>query len=417
MIHNIKGNTLNTVDPILSFRDFITSQKSPIGHSHTLIANEYIPVAESLLESTFIQLNEAQKCILEFIKENKLNPEKWILLNEDDYYQRVQDWFSENFFNPTEKIISGAIEWVKIYGSNLTNAVSAVVSKFMESVKNIWETVKIDTNSWYLGNKSLKRQVTMSINQQFGAVGESLNENSEDFISELTKESSQLNNMFVESVKNIVEGESFASKVTMSINKMLNESNSYNYSFNSSLNGTISELLPNAIKEGVLNVEQFPIASKKGNIKRFDEHNSVNEAFEFIDNFFNWCVSKLEVLPPFSWLKEWMNELEIKNNLNQTLEGASAFLTKYFGIPGPYQFEKLDPIYSVIITGLIDFGKYQLVNKVLTAILPFIPIVGPILSFMLTIYGFFILAQIIFELIESFNGGGDETSTEPQPTN
>lgn len=417
MIDNIKGNTLNNLDPILSFRDFITSQKTSIGYSHALITNEYIPVAESLLESISIQLNEAQKCILEFIKENKLNPESWVLLSEDDYFQKVQNWFSENFFKPTEKAISGAIDWVKKLGSDLTNAVSSVVSKIMESMKDIWETVKIDTNSWYLGNKSLKRQVTMSINQQFGAVGESLNENSEDFISELTKESSQLSNMFVESVKNIVEGESFASKVTMSINKILNESNNHNYSLNSSLNISVSELLPDAIKEGVLKVEQFPIASKKGNIRRFNEHNSVNEAFEFIDNFFNWCIEKLEVFPPFSWLKEWTNELEVKNSLNKTLEGASTFLTKYFGIPGPYQFEKLDPIYSVIITALIDFGKYQLVNKVVTAILPFIPVVGPILSFMLTIYGFFILAQVIFELIESFNSGGNETATEPQPTN
>ena len=52
--------------------------------------------------------------------------------------------------------------------------------------------------------------------------------NTEVFISELTKESSQLSNMFVESVKNIIEGESFASKVTMSINKFLNESKNEN---------------------------------------------------------------------------------------------------------------------------------------------------------------------------------------------
>ena len=414
-MNNINKNTLNNIDPILSFRDFISCQTMSHGKSRVIVTQEYIPVAESLLESSHIQLTESQICILEFIKENKLNLEKWVLLNEDDWYQQIEDWFNQNIYKPSEKIIKDAIYWLKILGSNLMNAVSSVVSKIMESMKEVWEVSKIDTNSWYLGNKSLKRQVTMSINQQFGAVSESLNENTEVFISELTKESSQLSNMFVESVKNIIEGESFASKVTMSINKFLNESKNSEYSLDTSLNNSVLILLPSAITEGSLKISQFSKPIKEGKIRRFDESYSVNEVFEFIGDFYSWCIEKLESFPPFSWLKEFKDELK-NNNTDNMLEGASIFLSKYFGVPGPYQFDKLDPIYSVICSALINFGEYQLIQKLLSIVVFPIPILGPIVSFMLTIYGFFILFQIIFELIENFSSEESE-NTQMQPTN
>ena len=414
-MNNINKNTLNNIDPILSFRDFISCQTMSHGKSRVIVTQEYIPVAESLLESSHIQLTESQICILEFIKENKLNLEKWVLLNEDDWYQQIEDWFNQNIYKPSEKIIKDAIYWLKILGSNLMDAVSSVVSKIMESMKEVWEVSKIDTNSWYLGNKSLKRQVTMSINQQFGAVSESLNENTEVFISELTKESSQLSNMFVESVKNIIEGESFASKVTMSINKFLNESKNSEYSLDTSLNNSVLILLPNAITEGSLKISQFSKPIKEGKIRRFDESYSVNEVFEFIGDFYSWCIEKLESFPPFSWLKEFKDELK-NNNMDNMLEGASIFLSKYFGVPGPYQFDKLDPIYSVICSALINFGEYQLIQKLLSIVVFPIPILGPIVSFMLTIYGFFILFQIIFELIENFSSEESE-NTQMQPTN
>ena len=414
-MNNINKNTLNNIDPILSFRDFISCQTMSHGKSRVIVTQEYIPVAESLLESSHIQLTESQICILEFIKENKLNLEKWVLLNEDDWYQQIEDWFDQNIYKPSEKIIKDAIYWLKILGSNLMDAVSSVVSKIMESMKEVWEVSKIDTNSWYLGNKSLKRQVTMSINQQFGAVSESLNENTEVFISELTKESSQLSNMFVESVKNIIEGESFASKVTMSINKFLNESKNSEYSLDTSLNNSVLILLPNAITEGSLKISQFSKPIKEGKIRRFDESYSVNEVFEFIGDFYSWCIEKLESFPPFSWLKEFKDELK-NNNTDNMLEGASIFLSKYFGVPGPYQFDKLDPIYSVICSALINFGEYQLIQKLLSIVVFPIPILGPIVSFMLTIYGFFILFQIIFELIENFSSEESE-NTQMQPTN
>lgn len=414
-MNNINKNTLNNIDPILSFRDFISCQTMSYGKSRVIVTQEYIPVAESILESSHIQLTESQICILEFIKENKLNLEKWVLLNEDDWYQKIEDWFNQNIYKPSEKIIKDAVHWLKILGSNLMDAVSSVVSKIMGSMKEVWEVSKIDTNSWYLGNKSLKRQVTMSINQQFGAVSESLNENTEAFISELTKESSQLSNMFVESVKNIIEGESFASKVTMSINKFLNESKNSEYSLDSSLNNSVLILLPNAITEGSLKISQFSKPIKEGKIRRFDESYSVNEAFEFIGDFYSWCIEKLESFPPFSWLKEFKDELK-NNNMDNMLERASIFLSKYFGVPGPYQFDKLDPIYSVICSALINFGEYQLIQKLLSIVVFPIPILGPIVSFILTIYGFFILFQIIFELIENFSSGESENS-EIQPTN
>lgn len=416
MIDKIKENTLNTINPILSFNDFIGSQKNQ-GYSHALITNEYIPIAESLLESTSFVLTESQRCILEFVKEHKLNPNSWHLLKEDSgYFQKVKDWFSENFFKSTENIIGGAVDWIKKLGSDLSNAVSSVISKIMEEIKEVWESVKVETNSWYLGNKSLKRQVTMSINQQLDSVTESLNENSEDFMAELTKESSQLSNMFVESVNNIIEGEAFASKVTMSINKIINESNKPDHLFNASLNESVMNLIPSAINEGVLDINSLSNPVSKRNIRRFNESHSVNEAFEFIDSFFKWCIDKLTILPPFNWLKEWTNELELKDNLNESLERASVFLSKYFGVPGPYKFEKLNPIYTVIVSGLIEFGKFSLVQKLLAMFIFPIPILGPAVSFLLTIYGFFILAQVIFELIEGYNNS-ELQDAQPEPAN
>ena len=141
----------------------------------------------------------------------------------------------------------------------------------------------------------------------------------------------------------------------------------------------------------------------------------MNEVFEFIGDFYSWCIEKLESFPPFSWLKEFKDELK-NNNMDNMLEGASIFLSKYFGVPGPYQFDKLDPIYSVICSALINFGEYQLIQKLLSIVVFPIPILGPIVSFMLTIYGFFILFQIIFELIENFSSEESE-NTQMQPTN
>jgi hypothetical protein len=45
-----------------------------------------------------------------------------------------------------------------------------------------------------------------------------------------------------------------------------------------------------------------------------------------------------------------------------------------------------------------------------------IPILGPAVSFLLTIYGFFILAQVIFELIEGYNNS-ELQDAQPEPAN
>jgi hypothetical protein len=80
---------------------------------------------------------------LEFVKEHKLNPNSWHLLKEDSgYFQKVKDWFSENFFKSTENIIGGAVDWIKKLGSDLSNAVSSVISKIMEEIKVFWGIIK-----------------------------------------------------------------------------------------------------------------------------------------------------------------------------------------------------------------------------------------------------------------------------------
>ena len=406
-MNKINKSELNNLESILSFKDFIGSNKI-IGHS--MINKQYIPIAESLLESNSFDLSESQVCILEFVKTKRYNPEIWIKLHEENYFEQVKNWFSENFLQAGANVISGAIDWLKKLGSGLVQAVSSVVEKIMDSIKDTWEMVKVETSSWYLGNKSLKRQVTMSINQQFGGVSESLNEEEQgqmnELWAELSKESSQLNTMFFESVKNIIEGEAFASKVTMSINKAVNESSVSDYALNNSLNASISNLLPKAIKEGVIDINSISSKSIKRNIKSFDEIDSVNEVFQYIDQFYKWCMGVLESLPPFSWLKGLTEHLE--KNSNEALEYMSKFLTDNFGIPGPYKFEKMGPIFAVIVSALIEYTKYTLIHKVLAFTIFPIPIVGPILSFLMTLYGFFVLTQVIFEVIQNFQGNGEE---------
>lgn len=411
-MNKINKSELNNLESILSFKDFIGSNKI-IGHS--MINKQYIPIAESLLESNSFDLSESQVCILEFVKNKRYNPEIWIKLHEDNYFEQVRNWFNENFLQAGANVISGAIDWLKKLGAGLVQAVSSVVEKIMDSIKDTWEVVKVETSNWYLGNKSLKRQVTMSINQQFGGVSESLNEEEQgqmnELWAELSKESSQLNTMFFESVKNIIEGEAFASKVTMSINKAVNESSVSDYALNNSLNASISNLLPKAIKEGVIDINSISSKSIKRNIKSFDEIDSVNEVFQYIDQFYKWCMGVLESFPPFSWLKGLTEHLE--KNSNEALEYMSKFLTDNFGIPGPYKFEKMGPIFAVIVSALIEYTKYTLIHKVLAFTIFPIPIIGPILSFLMTLYGFFVLTQVIFEVIQNFQSDGGEM--QPQP--
>lgn len=397
--------------PILSFNDYFQSKVilTTRNNSHS-----YIPIAETILESEDIYLNDNQRSILTFVSEEKLSFYDWNLLYEDDYFSKLNLWLQDTI-GKTANALKSAINWVIELGSNLASAISSVVTKIMDGVKSAWESVKIETNKWFSTNKSLKRQITISINQQISGLKESLNEMDTDEYREvwnlLSKETGQLSSMFVDSVSNIINGEVFASKVTMSLNKAVNESRD-NVHIEHSIKNSICELLPDAIREGVIDINshnKLNIATLK--VGSFGEMKKLNESIEMLDKFYEWACSKLDMLPPFSWIKEFSEN--IKNNTNDSLEYASRFLHNHFSIAGPYEFKVIGPTFAILISALSDFGKYILIDNIIAGLAGFlipIPGVSQFVMFLLTLYAFLVLGEVIYELISDFSD--EKTQTE-----
>ena len=397
--------------PILSFNDYFQSKVilTTRNNSHS-----YIPIAETILESEDIYLNDNQRSILTFVSEEKLSFYDWNLLYEDDYFSKLNLWLQDTI-GKTANALKSAINWVIELGSNLASAISSVVTKIMDGVKSAWESVKIETNKWFSTNKSLKRQITISINQQISGLKESLNEMDTDEYREvwnlLSKETGQLSSMFVDSVSNIINGEVFASKVTMSLNKAVNESRD-NVHIEHSIKNSICELLPDAIREGVIDINshnKLNIATLK--VGSFGEMKKLNESIEMLDKFYEWACSKLDMLPPFSWIKEFAEN--IKNNTNDSLEYASRFLHNHFSIAAPYEFKVIGPTFAILISALSDFGKYILIDNIIAGLAGFlipIPGVSQFVMFLLTLYAFLVLGEVIYELISDFSD--EKTQTE-----
>lgn len=397
--------------PILSFNDYFQSKVilTTRNNSHS-----YIPIAETILESEDIYLNDNQRSILTFVSEEKLSFYDWNLLYEDDYFSKLNLWLQDTI-GKTANALKSAINWVIELGSNLASAISSVVTKIMDGVKSAWESVKIETNKWFSTNKSLKRQITISINQQISGLKESLNEMDTDEYREvwnlLSKETGQLSSMFVDSVSNIINGEVFASKVTMSLNKAVNESRD-NVHIEHSIKNSLCELLPDAIREGAIDInshKKLNIATLK--VGSFGEMKKLNESIEMLDKFYEWACSKLDMLPPFSWIKEFSEN--IKNNTNDSLEYASRFLHNHFSVAGPYEFKVMGPTFAILISALSDFGKYILIDNIIAGLAGFlipIPGVSQFVMFLLTLYAFLVLGEVIYELISDFSD--EKTQTE-----
>lgn len=383
-------------EPVLNFDQYFQTQRLS---SFSLKGVQYIPIAESILANDNIYLETEQKSVLEFIVERQIPIDKWILLKED-LYTDAMNYIQTNIIEPSTKAIKGAISWVVELGSDLLSAIGSVVDKIMEGVQTAWDSVKIETNKWFAGNRSLKRQMTISINQQISTIKESLNEDEDNsFVWEtLTKETGQLSNMFVETIGNVINGDVFASKVTMSINKLVNESQDQNPIHNN-IKENILSLLPEAISQNVLDVNKhskFNINNIK--IPNFKDMKRLDESIKMIDDFYKWCVEKLDNLPPFSWIKQFAEH--VKNNGNEALEYSSKFLTEHFGVNGPFEFETLGPTFAILINALSDFGKYILIDTIIASISNIIiPGSGPIVMFLLNIYAFWLLAEVIYDLI------------------
>ena len=403
-------NKLNQ-NKVFLFEDFVNNNPN-LFESIITTEQQYIPVAESILSSDHFLLDEAQRCILEFVAHNKLNVNQWILLKtNENWFEDASNWFQEKIINQFKNVTKGAINWLVELGSNITSAIKSVVDKIMNGVQDVWEMVKVETNNWFSTNKSLKRQMTIAVNQQVETIKESLlyEDNKQDMLwSTLSKETGQLSNMFVESINKIVKGEAFASRVTMSINKAVNNPISQSKMMEKELTYSVMNVIPNAINEGILDIHKINMFDNK-RVKSFHEMNKVNEVFEYIDKFYEWCIGMLDKIPPFNLLNGFVQKME--KNGNETLEDASKFLTENFGVPGPYKFESLGPIFAVLISVIVQFGKYVLINKAIGLVVAPIPVIGPLVMFLLSIYGFWILGEIVMDL---FKGDGNEVQTQTQ---
>jgi hypothetical protein len=390
---------------VLLFEDFITNNMNLLESFTT--TETYVPVAESILSSNTFDLDDEQRCILEFVSYNKLNINQWILLKTNEsWFDNASKWFQEKIINPIKGAAKSAINWLVELGSNITNAIKSVVDKIMNGVQDVWEMVKVETSKWFSGNKSLKRQMTIAVNQQMETLKESLilEDNKKDLLmASLSKETGQLSNMFVESINKVIKGEAFASRVTLSINKAVQETKPANKILEKEITYSVFNMIPDAINEGVLDSNKLKLfGSNSKRVKSFNEVQKVNEVFEIIDKFYDWCISILDKLPPFNLLNDFVKNME--KNGNQVLDDASKFLTDTFGVPGPYKFEALGPIFSVLISVMVQFGKFYLVNKAIGFVVAPIPIIGPIVMFLLSIYGFWILGEIIMDVFNSIDG-------------
>lgn len=403
-------NKLNK-NKVLLFEDFVNNNPN-LFQSLITTEQQYIPVAESILSSEHFSLDEAQRCILEFVSHKKLNVNQWILLKtNENWFEDASKWFQEKIINPVKNVTKGAINWLVELGSNITSAIKSVVDKIMNGVQDVWEMVKVETNKWFSTNKSLKRQMTIAVNQQVETIKESLlyEDTKQDILlATLSRETGQLSNMFVESINKIVKGEAFASRVTMSINKAVNNPSPQSKMMEKELTYSVMNVIPNAINEGVLDIHKIKMFDNK-RVKSFHEMNKVNEVFEYIDKFYEWCISILDKFPPFNLLNGFVQKMEKSGN--ETLEDASKFLTETFGVPGPYKFESLGPIFAVLISVLVQFGKYFLINKAIGLVVAPIPVIGPLVMFLLSIYGFWILGEIVMDL---FKGDENEVQTQTQ---
>jgi len=396
-------------EPILNFNQFFQHQRL---NKYTFNNSDYVPIAESILSNDDIYLSREQNLVLKFIIEKRLPLENWKSLNENLFSDAI-NFIQKQIIEPSTNAIKGAINWAIELGSDLVSAISSVVERIMEGVQTAWDSVKIETNKWFSGNRSLKRQMTISINQQIASIKESLNE---DFAEEnkiiwesLTKETGQLSNMFVETIGKVITGDVFASKVTMSINKVVNESNTQNLIEND-IKSHLLNFIPDAIKQNILDInnhEKFNIDSIK--VTNYKHMSRIDESIQLLDNFYKWCIEKLDYLPPFSWIKDFSDY--IKTNANESLEYSSKFLNENFGINGPYKFEILGPTFAILINALSDFGKYILIDSIIASISNIIiPGSGPIVMFLLNIYAFWVLAEVIYDLINDFS----EDNVQPQ---
>lgn len=397
-------------EPILNFNEYFKSQRlNKFGFKEVT----YIPIAESILNNENVYLENEQKLVLEYISQQKLSIDKWILLKED-LFSDAANFIKTNILEPSMKVIKGAINWAVELGSNLMSAIGSVVDKIMDGIQTAWESVKIKTNNWFSGNRSLKRQMTISINQQISSIKESYDEeeynNMQVIWESLTKETGQLSSMFVETIGKVIEGDVFASKVTMSINKAVNESKEDNL-VHENLKGHLLSFLPLAISENILDINKHTKFNADNiQVSSFREMRRLDESIQIIDDFYKWCVEKLDNLPPFSWIKEFSEH--IKTNGNEALEYSSKFLSQNFGITGPFDFEMLGPTFAILINALSEFGKYILIDTIIASISNIIiPGSGPIVMFLLNIYAFWILAETIYDLI---NNGYSEDDAATQ---
>ncbi len=407
-------NTLKHNERILSFDSFVSSNSIYV--SRALNECEYVGVAEALLDIDGFVFEDEQRVILEFIAHRKLNPNDWYLLMVNEgWFDDATKWFNEKIIKPTSSAIKGAINWAVELGSSIWEAIRGVVQKIMDSFQDAWDLVKIETQKWYGGNKSLKRQMTMEINASVASLKESLSNPdqvvlTEKAIAAVTKEVGQLSSMFVQTVRTVIGGDVFASKVTQSLKKSVNESKDTEIeSVERQLQVLVMKMVPDALHEGHLNVKKLMKVRSRGVITSFSEMHTINEGIEIVDKFYEYAFKILDALPPFSWIKDYIEE--VKKNPNEVLNSLSKFLTEQFGVPGPYTFDVLGGVFEIVITAAIDFAKYYLIDCVIAQVANFIiPGSGAVIMWLLMIYAVYIVGEAAYTVVIQNSGGEAATS-------
>lgn len=415
-------NTPKSYNKILSYDSFISAKSNYI--SRAINSCEYVGVAEALLSMKSLNFDEEQVAILEFISYKKLNPNDWsaILINEG-WFEDASKWFSDKILKPASGVVKGAIDWAIELGSSIWDAINGVVDKIMDTMENVWDMVKIETQKWYAGNKSIKRQMTMEINSKTAELKESLsesdvaaNELSLKAMNILNKEVELLSNIFVQTVGKVIGGNVFASKITQSLKKsVVNESNDDVQDFiKDNLAMSLLTMVPNAIKEGSLDIKKILKSRPSGIITSFSKMPSINEGIEIIDKFYEYAFKALDLLPPFNMITKFTED--ISKDPNEALNMLSKFLSDNFGIPGPYKFELLGSVFSIVIVAAIDFAKYYLIDFIVAQLANFvIPGSGAVIMWLLSIYAIYIVAESVYNLIQN-QGGGEQSINEPATT-
>ena len=128
----------------------------------------------------------------------------------------------------------------------------------------------------------------------------------------------------------------------------------------------------------------------------------------------SWLATKVNKLPPFSWLHHV--EAIVTGSINKILGGISKWLTKVGKVPGPYEFNVMGKLISMISAYGLKEGIKQIISSIglslaTTAIAVALPVLGEILVVLKYIAKGIWITKILEVIISGITGmmkGGKE---------